>query len=53
MPVVYIFGNSGHECSFKGVPDSVIIARPFAPAQLITAVSMLITGVDTAGRAPA
>jgi DNA-binding response OmpR family regulator len=47
MPVVYISGDSGHEWSARGVPDSVLIAKPFAPAQLITAVSTLVTSTDT------
>jgi DNA-binding response OmpR family regulator len=47
MPVVYITGDSIHEWSSKGVPDSVVVAKPFAPAQLSTAVSTLITAVDT------
>jgi DNA-binding response OmpR family regulator len=47
MPVVYITGDSIHEWSSKGVPDSVVVAKPFAPAQLSTAISTLITAVDT------
>lgn len=47
MPIVYISGDSGHEWSSKGVPDSVIIAKPFVPAQLVTAIAMLINDVDT------
>jgi hypothetical protein len=33
MPVVYITGDSTHDWSSKGVPDSVVIAKPFAPAR--------------------
>jgi DNA-binding response OmpR family regulator len=47
MPVVYISGDSSHEWASKGVPDSVLIAKPFAPAQLVMAISMLITDADT------
>jgi DNA-binding response OmpR family regulator len=47
IPVVYISGDGGHEWSAHGVPDSVLIAKPFVPAQLVTALSMLITGADT------
>ena len=47
MPVVYITGDSAHEWSSKGVPDSLIISKPFAPAQLSTAVSTLINAADT------
>ena len=47
MPVVYITGDSTHDWSSKGVPDSVVIAKPFAPAQLSTAVATLIIAADT------
>jgi DNA-binding response OmpR family regulator len=47
MPVVYISGASSHEWSSKGVPESVIIAKPFAIAQLLTAIATLITNADT------
>jgi DNA-binding response OmpR family regulator len=47
MPVVYITGDSTHDWSSKGVPDSVVISKPFAPAQLSTAVATLITAADT------
>jgi len=47
MPVVYISGDSGHEWPSKGVPTSVLIAKPFVIAQLITAVSTLVTTADT------
>ena len=47
MPVVYITGAGGHDWSSKGVPDSVVVTKPFAPAQLSTAVATLITAADT------
>jgi DNA-binding response OmpR family regulator len=47
MPVVYITGDSTHDWSSKGVPDSVVISKPFAPTQLSTAVATLITAADT------
>src|ERR1700676_2591569 len=37
MPIVYISGDSCSEWSSQGVPDSVMITKPFAPAQLVTA----------------
>jgi DNA-binding response OmpR family regulator len=46
MPIVYISGDSAHEWASKGVPESVVIAKPFAPAQLVTAVSILINDTD-------
>lgn len=46
MPVVYMSGDSTHDWASKGVPGSVILAKPFAPAQLVTAVSALATEAD-------
>jgi DNA-binding response OmpR family regulator len=43
MPVVYITGASGHDWPSKGVPNSVVVSKPFALAQLSTAVATLIT----------
>ena len=42
IPVVYVTGDSANEWSSQGVPNSVLITKPFAPAQIITAVSQLI-----------
>jgi DNA-binding response OmpR family regulator len=47
MPIVYISGASSSEWSSKGVPDSVMITKPYALAQLVTTVSTLITSADT------
>ena len=43
MPIVFMSGDSAHEWASRGVPGSVILPKPFAPAQLVTAVSMLVT----------
>ena len=47
MPIVYITGDSTHEWSSKGVPDSVVLLKPFAPLQLSTTIATLITAADT------
>jgi len=51
LPVIYVTGASAHEWGAMGVPNSVLLSKPFAPAQLLTAVSQLLnTGspaVDT------
>jgi DNA-binding response OmpR family regulator len=52
MPVIYMSGGSNRDWSSKGVPDSVMIAKPFVAAQLITAVATLITNADTHRQAP-
>ncbi len=47
LPVVYMSGASGQEWPSKGVPHSTLVAKPFAPAQLITAISTLLNISDT------
>lgn len=47
LPVVYTTGDSAHEWTAKGVPKSVMIQKPYAQAQLITAISTLLTEDDT------
>ena len=42
MPIVYMSGDSAHEWSAKGVPESVLIPKPFVHAQIITALSTLM-----------
>jgi len=42
LPVVYVSGASGHEWRSKGVPNSVLIAKPFAPSQIVVALSSLV-----------
>jgi DNA-binding response OmpR family regulator len=46
MPIVYMSGDSAHEWASQGVPGSVMLAKPFAPAQLVTAVATLVTQAD-------
>jgi DNA-binding response OmpR family regulator len=42
FPVVYMSGTHAEDWTSKGVPNSIMLAKPFAPAQLVTAVSQLI-----------
>ena len=49
FPVVYMSGRDADDWASKGVPNSIMLAKPFAPAQLVTAVSQLIN----AGTPPA
>jgi CheY-like chemotaxis protein len=39
--VVYMSGDNAEDWASKGVPHSIMLAKPFAPAQLLTAVSQL------------
>jgi DNA-binding NtrC family response regulator len=48
FPVVYMSGDSAEDWASQGVPHSIMLAKPFAPAQLVTAVSQLLnTGTPT------
>jgi CheY-like chemotaxis protein len=42
IAVVYMSGKDIADWAAQGVPKSVMLAKPFAPAQLVTAVSQLI-----------
>jgi DNA-binding response OmpR family regulator len=42
LPVVYVSAASHEDWTSKGVPESVMIAKPFAPAQIVVAVSALL-----------
>jgi DNA-binding response OmpR family regulator len=49
FPVIYMTGDSADDWASKGVPKSILLSKPFAPAQLVTAVSQLLnTGTPTA-----
>jgi DNA-binding response OmpR family regulator len=49
FPVVYMSGKDADDWASKGVPNSIMLAKPFAPAQLVTAVSQLLnTGTSPA-----
>jgi DNA-binding response OmpR family regulator len=45
MPVVYMTGSHSHDWASKGVPNSLMLTKPFAPAQLVTAISQLLNSV--------
>ena len=47
FPIVYMSGKSAADWAVEGVPNSIMLAKPFAPAQLVTAVSQLLTGTGT------
>ncbi len=42
FPVIYMSGKDAADWASKGVPNSIMLAKPFAPAQLVTAVSQLL-----------
>jgi DNA-binding response OmpR family regulator len=47
IPVVYTTGTAFDDWSSKGVPNSVVITKPFAPAKITMAVAAMITAADT------
>lgn len=42
FPVVYMTGAAADDWASRGVPNNVLLSEPFAPAQLVTAVSQLL-----------
>jgi DNA-binding response OmpR family regulator len=46
MPIIYMSGESAEDWAAKGVPGSMMVAKPFAPAQLVTAISNVINEAD-------
>ena len=49
FPIVYMSGDSSEDWASAGVPHSIMLSKPFATAQLVTAVSQLLnTGTPTA-----
>jgi len=45
LPIVYMTGAVADEWASRGVPNSVLLTKPFAPAQLVTAVAKLLNSV--------
>lgn len=49
LPVVYTTGDSAGEWAAQGVPQSMLLQKPYADAQLLTAISGLLNaGVNSA-----
>jgi len=42
FPIVYMTGAAAEQWASHGVPNSILLTKPFAPAQLITAISNLL-----------
>jgi DNA-binding response OmpR family regulator len=42
FPIVYITGANADQWASHGVPNGILVTKPFAPAQLVTAVSQLL-----------
>lgn len=46
LAVVYMSGDSGVDWAAEGVPNSVMVQKPFAFAQVLIAVSTLLNAAD-------
>ncbi len=44
--MVFVSGGSQHEWTSKGVPESIMISKQFAPAQVVVAVTTLINAAE-------
>ena len=42
LPVVYVTGDSAADWTVEGVPGSVLLQKPYADAQMLTAMSNLL-----------
>ena len=47
LPVIYMTGDSSKDWAAHGVPGSQLLTKPFALAQMITAVSQLLNKAET------
>jgi CheY-like chemotaxis protein len=47
LPVVYMTGDSAHDWTSHGVPHSLLVPKPFALSQIITAISQLLNEAAT------
>ncbi|MEM5471230.1 response regulator [Hoeflea sp. AS60] len=46
MPLVYMSGDSSQEWEAQGVPNSIMVPKPFVHAQIITALATLMNNPD-------
>lgn len=47
LPIIYVSGASGHEWPSRGVPGSIMLAKPFALAQMVVAVANVSLGAQS------
>ena len=52
LPVIYSSGDSADSWAANGVPNSLMLQKPYAIAQLVTAVSQLITAASSTPSSP-
>jgi DNA-binding response OmpR family regulator len=47
FPVIYMVGAHADQWAINGVPNSLLLVKPFAPAQLVSAVSQLLNAATS------
>ena len=52
LPVVYVTGDSAADWTVEGVPGSVLLQKPYADAQMLTAMSNLLIEAGPVPPAP-
>ena len=50
VPMVYISADSAQDWDAQGVPGSIMVAKPFVVAQIITALSTLLNEASSQSR---
>lgn len=48
LPVIYVSGASCHEWASKGVPNSLMMTKPFDPAQFVVSILSLVVAATDA-----
>jgi len=51
FPVIYITGAASEDWQVLGVPDSILLRKPFTPEELVTAMARLLNATATCGGA--
>jgi DNA-binding response OmpR family regulator len=49
LPVLYMTGDSGADWGANGVPESILLEKPFVPEQLLNSISTLLHEVGGHG----
>ena len=42
IPVIYMTGAAAEDWASRGVPNSLLLQKPFAPAQIVIAVAQML-----------
>jgi CheY-like chemotaxis protein len=52
LPIVYMTGGNAHEWAAYGVPDSIIVTKPFVPVEITVALAVLRMRVGSSPGSP-